>query len=121
MKSKSGKYNTVVFALVFLSIVSYTRSTVPASFSASTEFENQIPKIDLQNLLSMLNNPKMERSQMEALKDSGRKFGALEITGLGERYTNALQTLHSNAPKCIENNDELPDKIRMPDGSYRKT
>ena len=93
------------------------------SLSSQVLLHEQIPKIKLQDLIEVLNNSENEPLFLiDHLKDMGGKLGILEISNLGSNYSNALKTLHEDAPKCIDNGENrLPRHINLPDGSYRKT
>ena len=121
MIHKSRKYLHAVIALAYMSFLSNTLSNMQTVHSSSIAFQNHIPKINLQKLHLLLNDPEGQQFQLDTLKDTGGRLGVLEITDLGGSYSNALKTLHSNAPQCVGQNTQLPAKMHMPDGSYRKT
>ena len=100
-------YMQAVRALAYMCFLSNIMSYMDSVYSFSTAFQNHIPRINLQKLHLMLNDPKGNHFQLDTLKDSGGRLGVIEITGLGGSYSNALKTLHSNAPKCIGENDRF--------------
>ena len=98
-------------------------SIVPGCLSYQRHVHVQVPKIKLQDLQTILQNWESDHLKaLDHLQDIGRKMGIIEVSNLGLEYSNALKTLHKNAPNCIgSDKHRLPRQISLPDGSYRKT
>jgi len=61
----------------------------------------------------------LESVSSNEIKQSLEVNGAIAITGLPEQYSNAVQSLKSEASRCLEIG-EYPERV-LPDGSTRKT
>ena len=82
-----------------------------------------IPKINLDELQKLLENSKNGSFDgIESLLDNGGKLGVIEISNLGLDYENAVNNLKEYAPSCIGSaKHNIPQKIQLPDGSFRTT
>lgn len=108
------------YSLFYLSII---QSIVSLSLPTENNLQNQIQKITLHELETLLNKSISDNNfALDHLKDAGGNLGIIEISDLGLDYMKALKKLQNTAPTCIgQTKNRVPRKIPMPDGSYRKT
>ena len=93
-------------------------NTLPSITKRSSRY---IPSVTYETFNTLFDTE--TSNKLDVLKDAGGKLSTFVITELGTDYQEALEKFHKEAPNCIKPNGhiQIPDRVQLPDGSFRQT
>ena len=97
------------FGIALTMLLCLSRSTGSSSSA-------EIPIIDFHELKDLVDAD----GDLSSLQDEGGRFGALVVTGLGDKVSTSVASILSKAPTCIGTDKKLP-RVVLGDGSSRRT